>query len=147
MNPVNNIQITIYPEFREIINSNEIKSIVEKIFLHLRITKAEISISFVGNKQIRELNYQFRGIDAVTDVLSFSINDINPENGYLMLGDILISVPVAKAQAESIRHSLKKELILLVIHGILHLCGYDHENSHDEKKMFSFQEKLFLLVS
>jgi probable rRNA maturation factor len=147
MKTLNQIGVTIPSEYKELIGSKELCTVVDIVFKNLNITNSEISISFVGEDQIREINNQYRGINAATDVLSFSINDTNPENGLHMLGDILISVPTAKEQAELIGNSLKKEIYLLVIHGILHLCGYDHENKDDEKKMSSIQQHLLKMVS
>jgi probable rRNA maturation factor len=147
MKALNQIGVTIPSEYKEFIDAKELCAVVDNVLKNLNITKSEISISFVGEDRIREINHQYRGKNAVTDVLSFSINEINPENGLQMLGDILISVPTAKEQAEMIGDSLKKEIDLLVIHGILHLCGYDHENKDDEKKMFSIQQHLLKMAS
>jgi probable rRNA maturation factor len=147
MKALNQIGITIPSEYKEFIGSKKLCAVVDNIFKKLNITNSEISITFVGEDRIREINHQYRGINAVTDVLSFSINETNPENGLHMLGDILISVPTAKEQAELIGDSLKNEIDLLVIHGILHLCGYDHENKDDEIKMFSIQQHLLKMAS
>lgn len=94
---------------------------------------AEISVTFVDNEQIRELNAQYRNKDSATDVLSFPLGedgvyDINQETGAYLLGDIVISVPRAIEQAELYGHSLRRELGFLTVHSMLHLLGYDHEN-------------------
>ncbi|WP_322171199.1 rRNA maturation RNase YbeY [Acutalibacter caecimuris] len=93
---------------------------------------AEISVSFVDNDQIREMNRQYRGKDAVTDVLSFPMGenghyDVNHETGARILGDIVISVPRATEQARTFGHSLEREIGYLTAHSMLHLLGYDHE--------------------
>ena len=93
---------------------------------------AEVSVSFVNNEQIRELNNEFRHKDAATDVLSFPLGengvyDINEETGAYQLGDVVISVPKAMEQAEQYGHSLQREMGLLTVHSMLHLLGYDHE--------------------
>ena len=94
---------------------------------------AEVSVTFVDNEQIRELNAEYRNKDSATDVLSFplgedGIYDLNPESGAYVLGDIVISVPRAIEQAEMYGHSLRREIGFLTVHSMLHLLGYDHEN-------------------
>ena len=94
---------------------------------------AEISISFVDNEQIREMNRQYRDKDSVTDVLSFPMGenghyDVNHETGAKILGDIVISVPRAMEQARTYGHSLEREIGYLTAQSMLHLLGYDHED-------------------
>ena len=94
---------------------------------------AEISVTFVDNEQIRELNAEYRNKDSATDVLSFplgedGIYDMNNETGAYLLGDIVISIPKAIEQAEMYGHSLRREIGFLTVHSMLHLLGYDHEN-------------------
>ena len=94
---------------------------------------AEISVRFVDNEQIKELNAQYRNIDKETDVLSFPLGengeyDVNPETNACVLGDIVISVPKAMEQAEEYNHSLDREIAFLTVHSMLHLLGYDHVN-------------------
>ncbi len=117
----------------------------------------EVSISFVGNEEIRSLNEEYRGIDAPTDVLSFPMMDFeeeellseemqeDPDAEYideeLALGDIVISLEKAKEQAEEYGHSFERELAFLLTHGMLHLLGYDHEDEKSEKGMFEKQEE------
>ena len=93
---------------------------------------AEISVSFVDNDQIQEMNRQYRNIDAPTDVLSFPMGengnyDVNHETGAKILGDIVISVPKAMEQAKTYGHSFEREMGFLTAHSMLHLLGYDHE--------------------
>lgn len=94
---------------------------------------AEISVRFVDNEQIRELNNEYRDIDKVTDVLSFPLGengeyDHNPSSGAALLGDIVISMQRAMEQAEEYGHSLDREVAFLTVHSMLHLLGYDHVN-------------------
>lgn len=96
----------------------------------------ELSITFCDNERIHELNRTYRGIDRKTDVLSFPMEEEQ------LLGDIIISVPQAKDQAEEYGHSFERELYFLALHGFLHLLGYDHETETDEKVMFSKQERI-----
>lgn len=93
---------------------------------------AEISVSFVDNERIRALNRQHRKVDEVTDVLSFPLGengvyDINHDTGAKMLGDVVISIERAFAQAEEYNHSLQREVAYLTVHSLLHLLGYGHE--------------------
>ncbi|MEE0252497.1 MAG: rRNA maturation RNase YbeY [Acutalibacteraceae bacterium] len=93
---------------------------------------AEISVTFVDNKKIHELNKQYRHKDAPTDVLSFpmgenGVYDINHDTGARILGDIVISMEKAVEQAERFDHSLDREVGYLTAHSVLHLLGYDHE--------------------
>ncbi len=93
---------------------------------------AEISVSFLNNDQIRQLNNEYRGKDMPTDVLSFPLGengvyDINEETGAAMLGDIVISMQKAVEQAQIYGHSLQREVGFLTVHSMLHLLGYDHE--------------------
>ena len=92
---------------------------------------AEISVRFVDNEMIREINKTYRDIDKETDVLSFPLGengeyDTNPETGAFMLGDIVISVEKAMEQAAQYGHSLEREIAFLAVHSMLHLLGYDH---------------------
>ena len=93
---------------------------------------AEVDISFVDDKQMHEINFKHRGVDSSTDVLSFPLGengvyDENPETGAKLLGDIVISIPRAYAQAEEYAHSFRREMAYLTAHSMLHLLGYDHE--------------------
>ena len=91
----------------------------------------EINIEFTDNESIRKVNKNCRAVDEVTDVLSFQMGEINPESGVFMLGDILISGERAKEQSIEINQSLKKELMFLTVHSMLHLLGYEHEISKE----------------
>ncbi|MEK7620605.1 MAG: rRNA maturation RNase YbeY [Patescibacteria group bacterium] len=95
-----------------------------------------VSIGFISATQMRKLNYAWRGKDKVTDVLSFEL-DVGP-----LKGEILLSYEQAKRQAKEIQHSVHDELCFLIVHGILHLWGYDHEQPKDAKEMFPLQEKI-----
>lgn len=105
----------------------------------------EISVSFVTDDVIKELNKTYRNIDSVTDVLSFPlIEDFNADfiGDIQALGDIVISVEQAKKQANEYNHSFKREIAFLVVHSVLHLIGYTHETKTEETKMFSIQEQV-----
>ena len=102
---------------------------------------AEVSIAFVSADEIRVLNRDYRSIDKATDVLSFPVND-ELAMGLDMLGDVVICMDVAASQAAEYGHSLERELAFLVVHGMLHLMGYDHESPEDEAEMFAMQDKI-----
>lgn len=93
---------------------------------------AEISVKFVNDDEIQELNRGYRNIDRSTDVLSFPLGengvyDVNNDTGAKMLGDIVISIDHAIEQADTYGHSLEREIGFLTVHSMLHLLGYDHE--------------------
>lgn len=117
--------------------------------------KVQVSISFVDAKKIAELNKKFRKIDKETDVLSFPTlqitpgvrlykedikYDIDPTTKNLVLGDIVICEEVASANAQSYGHSYERELCYLIVHGFLHLLGYDHIEEEDKVIMRAYEE-------
>ena len=111
----------------------------------------EMSLTFVKNPEIKEINAKYRGVDRATDVISFAINDddekivMDDEMAAMIpkdLGDLFISIDKVKEQALFLGHSEDRELGFLVVHGLLHLNGYDHDEPADEEKMFSLQEKI-----
>lgn len=136
------------------------------------IRSGEVSLSFVDDEAIRQLNKEYRGLDKPTDVLSFAMTEMGDEEFEINyegleeeeleeadagsessdddeeedlaepLGDIIISVPRAIAQAEDYGHSVEREIGFLFVHGFLHLIGYDHETEEDERVMFAKQEQI-----
>ena len=110
---------------------------------------AEISVTFVDDERIHELNKMHRDVDRSTDVLSFPLGedgvyDKNPENGACLLGDIVISVETAVRQAYTYGHSLQREIGFLTVHSMLHLLGYDHVNGGLEQMKMREKEELVL---
>lgn len=111
----------------------------------------EVSVSFVSDEEIHELNRDYRGVDRPTDVLSFALNEGEDfpelgEEGEALLGDIIISVPTAIRQANEYNHTFKREVGFLLVHGFLHLNGYDHEDEETEKEMFDLQEQVLTSI-
>ena len=104
--------------------------------------KGDITVVLTDDESLRELNREYLGIDAPTDVLSFPASETDPETGAAYLGDILISIPQADAQAKSANHPLESEVQLLVVHGVLHLLGYDHAEAKEKSKMWKVQTKI-----
>lgn len=104
--------------------------------------QGDITLVLSNDAQIRSLNRQFRGFDSPTDVLSFDIDELNPQSGRKYLGDVVISLERAQEQAVSAAHPLTAELALLTVHGILHLCGYDHHQPADQAQMWALQKTI-----
>lgn len=121
-------------------------------------TPAEAYVTLIDNEAIQRANQENRGIDKPTDVLSFPLlnfvegkpvleaGDMDPGTGRAYLGEIMISAEKAAEQAEQYGHSLQRELCFLVVHGMLHLLGFDHETKDQEKDMFERQEAVLGLL-
>jgi probable rRNA maturation factor len=103
---------------------------------------SEMSIVIGDDDLLRELNQKYRSVDRSTDVLSFLSNEPDPDSQSIYLGDVVISLPHAEFQASSGGHPVLDELQLLVVHGTLHLLGYDHLRQSDKKKMQAAQDKI-----
>ena len=106
----------------------------------------DLSIVLTDDAQLRELNHQFLGIDAPTDVLAFPSSEVDRDTGKKYLGDVLISIERAQAQAVAAGHTYESELCLLIVHGVLHLLGYDHADEDQKAAMWSAQEKILSLL-
>lgn len=138
-------QIDGFDEYEEIYSS-----LLKKTLDHLKLNfDPIISVSFVDDEFIHQLNRDYRKIDRPTDVISFAFLDNEDDRdaqlhgqGIVCLGDIYISLDRAKAQAEEYGHPLKRELSFLFVHGLLHLLGYDHMTQEDEKVMFALQDEI-----
>jgi len=104
--------------------------------------EADLSLVLTDDARLHQLNREYLGIDAPTDVLSFPASESDPETGAPYLGDILISIPRAREQAASAGHALESEVQLLVVHGVLHLLGHDHANARGKKKMWKAQAEI-----
>lgn len=126
-----------------------IRKIAENILSCLNISNCELSILLLDNKGIREINKRYLGRNCSTNVISFSLKEgefgeVNPQ----LLGDVVISVEKAQEQAESQGTKIEEEITYLLIHGILHLLGYNHVKSKNErKKMRKKEEEIFKLIT
>lgn len=138
----------------ESLNQQEL-DFVQKILEHAAkeegMGESEVSVTFVTNEMIRDINREYRGKDQPTDVISFAMEELGEGETAIigsqeprMLGDIIISLDRTKEQAADYGHSFERELGFLAIHGFLHLLGYDHMTEEDEKKMFSRQEEILV---
>lgn len=113
------------------------------------LEQSEVSITYVSNERIQEINREYRDKDTPTDVISFAMEELGEGEVELIgeemprvLGDIIISVQRAREQAEEYGHSFMRELGFLAVHGLLHLLGYDHMNKEEEEVMFSRQKDI-----
>jgi probable rRNA maturation factor len=106
------------------------------------LASADMTIVLTDDAQLHELNREYLGVDAPTDVLSFPASESDPETGTPYLGDILISIPRAKQQAKASGHSVEDEVQLLVVHGTLHLLGHDHAEAAEKARMWKAQAEV-----
>ncbi len=102
---------------------------------------AAVSLVLTDDAALQALNRTYRGVDAPTDVLSFEAHVPDPETGEMHLGEVLISVQRAAAQAARAGHSLDDELLLLTVHGVLHLLGFDHAETEEKARMWAAQRQ------
>ena len=145
------IDIHVDDEFRTLVDRTWVRKIVRQVLEAEEVTPPyDVSLVFTDGEEVRQLNRQYRGVDQPTDVLAFYMRAdtgsdssfANPPDGVAHLGDVIISYPQALAQAREQGHSVQKELALLVIHGTLHLLGYDHEEPQEARKMRAREKEL-----
>jgi probable rRNA maturation factor len=103
---------------------------------------SDLTIVLTDDTRLQELNRDYLGIDAPTDVLSFPASETDPETGARYIGDILISIPRAQAQADAAGHAVESEVQLLVVHGVLHLLGHDHGEPQEKARMWQAQAEV-----
>lgn len=127
---------------------SRVQSLAEKVLRASGAARADLSLLLVGDRFMRRLNRLYRRKDRTTDVLAFPMRHIRPRLTphasrftSSMLGDIVISLPQAERQAAQAGHTLEREMAVLVIHGLLHLLGYDHERSAREARRMSRRER------
>jgi len=122
---------------------NKIENIIDATLSILKQdNKISVNISFVDEQEITRLNKQFRNYSEPTDVLSFEAGVIDPETGKIILGDIVICVPFVVNQSTFFKNNLNDEIKLMIIHGMLHLFGFDHENVQSKAEMWDYQNKI-----
>jgi len=145
------IEVFVGDQFRGLVNRGWVKKIVRQALkAEGAIPPYEVSLVFTDSETVQRLNRDYRDVDEPTDVLAFYMLPRNgpdfsftlPPDGVSRLGEVIISYPQAAAQAKEQKHSLKRELALLVIHGMLHLLGYDHERPDEESKMRGREREL-----
>ena len=142
---VNNLQdkVEIPPDLVELL-----RRVAEATLARFGYAEAEAGITLADDPYLHELNREYRGVDAPTDVLSFGLRETAPgepaytEPGPALLGDVIISAERAVAQAAEYGHSLARELAYLAVHGLLHLLGHDHERPEDAEEMRRREEEI-----
>ncbi|NGZ03186.1 MAG: rRNA maturation RNase YbeY [Nitrospira sp. WS238] len=136
---------------RPIVRQSSVMLLAQRILVAVGEAKSELSVALIGDAWIRRLNREYRKLDRATDVLAFSMREAPTPSGCpatTMLGDVVISMPTAIRQAREAGRSIDAELAMLLIHGVLHLCGYDHERSAREAvKMLRRERKVLQIIS
>lgn len=136
---------------RPIVRQSSVMLLAQRILVAVGEAKSELSVALIGDARIRRLNREYRKLDRATDVLAFSMREAPTPSGCpatTMLGDVVISMPTAIRQAREAGRSIDAELAMLLIHGVLHLCGYDHERSAREAvKMLRRERKVLQIIS
>lgn len=136
------INLIIADPFKNAIEGQKLENAAVATLSHEHVSPdTDLSIVIDDDERLHALNNEFLGIDAPTDVLSFPSGEqsTDPDTGNLYLGDIILSFPRASEQAETAGHPVMNELQLLVIHGVLHLLGYDHADSEEKINMWAIQ--------
>jgi len=137
------INVLIDDEYKRAVKKKWIQGIARVVLEEERCTDSEMGVLITGQEQIRRLHRDYMENDSPTDVLSFAMNEqvenapafVVPEDSVKHLGEVVISYPQAELQAAENNHSVQKEVTVLLIHGVLHLLGYDHDDSHKEHAM------------
>jgi len=143
-----NIAIQVAPRFRAEVDEGSLRRLAAEVLSQEEAKgETELSLIITDDEAIRELNRRFRGVDAPTDVLAFGTGTeehfVSAPERPPYLGDVVISYRRALAQAEELGHAVAEELKLLVIHGILHLLGYDHQEEDAARKMREREERIW----
>ncbi len=138
------VAISVDEEFREMVDERRIRKLVQSVLKAEGVPPPyQVGVVFTDSDTVRELNRDYRGLDEATDVLAFHMLPAkeddqvfaHPPDGITRPGEVVISCPTAEEQAREQGHSAERELTLLVIHGVLHLLGYDHEAPEEEAGM------------
>jgi len=135
--------LDIADQYSDFINSSQLERSVLAAFNHQGISPdSDLTILVDDDQRIQKLNNEYLSIDAPTDVLAFPAGFTDPDTGHNYLGDVIISFPQAKSEATKRGHPLEAEIQLLVVHGVLHLLGYDHLEPEDKEIMWSAQSQI-----
>ena len=133
----------IFNETNETIDIKDIETLLNNTVKFLSIEEAIFNVIIVDDEKIHEINREYRNVDRPTDVISFALEDDKIMTSEVrILGDIYVSIDTARRQAYEYYNTEKEELRFLIIHGLLHLLGYDHMNESDEKEMMSLEEEV-----
>jgi len=136
------INVLVEEGFEGCPEANWLQSVAEQVLTAQGAdSDVELGLVITSRERVRQLNKSYRGKDEPTDVLAFYMTSaageifVAPPDGVHHLGEVIISYPQAVIQAKEHQHSIKKELAILIIHGVLHLLGYDHEEPKQERQM------------
>ena len=145
------IDVQIADEFSQQIAADNLVNVVRAVLEQSNQPQnTAVTLVVVDDERIRQLNRTFRGVDCATDVLAFGIGDdsrfVTPEELPPHLGDVVVSYPTAVAQAAEMGHSIEEELTLLVVHGCLHLLGYEDSTEEERRRMWARQEELLQML-
>lgn len=136
------ISVQIDPDFENELDTEILRLAAQTTLDHLDTAGAELTIVLRDDSELQRLNREYRGLDETTDVLSFPSGEAGPHSGPGYLGDVVLSAPQAKRQAIQAGHEYIEELQLLVVHGVLHLLGYDHSNNDQKTRMWKVQDAI-----
>ena len=144
------LNVLVDPKFKNLLPTTWLRKVLKAILTREGISgDIELGLFISGQDKIRELNQKYRGRNEPTDVLAFASEEgagfrpfIEPPDGVRRLGEVIVSYPQAAIQAGEHNHSVEKEIAILIIHGVLHLLGYDHDESENEQKMMAREEEI-----
>jgi len=141
------IQVLVDAPFRREVGEEWVRGIVGRVLAAEKTPRVGVSVRLAGDALVRRLNREYRGEDAPTDVLSFALSEnphefVLPPGGLLQLGEVVVSLSTARRQAREAGRPLLTEVTHLLVHGLLHLLGYDHESEEDERRMRAREEGL-----
>ena len=145
-----NIYVNIEAPYRRRLTQKWLREVIDATLAAQKIDRpVELSLIITGDEEVHRLNRDYRGIDATTDVISFALSEnrdgadfITPPDRISRLGEVIISYPQAASQARENKQTIKAELAWLVVHGLLHLLGYDHQDDRSEVVMRKREDKI-----
>ena len=145
-----NIDVQIDAAYHESVSSERLIQVIEATLRHAGAPNGEVTLVVANDELLHQLNLDYRGIDAPTDVLSFAAKEeaegqdvfVSAPEALNYLGDVIIAFPTAERQAAAAGHSIAAELSLLAVHGVLHLLGYDHASEEEEADMWARQSQI-----
>jgi probable rRNA maturation factor len=141
------VAVAVASRFRKEVDEEWLRGVAGRVLAAEGVAAAEVSVVVADDRTVRDLNARYRGEDAPTDVLSFALNEraedfVLPPDGILRLGEVIVSLPTARRQARASGHGVREEVAWLVVHGLLHLLGYDHQEEEEERAMRSREAAL-----
>lgn len=140
------IHFDFQDEFQEKISTSRMKTVISTALSFNQVLESDVELTVVvtNDPQIQELNREYLGVDSPTDVLSFPMDEMDPETNLRYLGDIIISYPRCLEQAQKSGHTAEAEMELLIVHAVLHLLGFDHAEPDEKTQMWNLQKKILV---